>query len=134
MMLDITRKPVVATVSLCAVFFCAWFVFNGSKNLPVGRRVSNVALSSSGRWLAAGTTQGKIAVWDQVHPDAAEQITFPYGSLNDLHFSPDEHVLAIASKDLGIFAPADSAAPRLLRSDHANYGTTRFSLDGQNLL
>ena len=43
-------------------------------------------------------------------------------------------MLAIASEDLGIYTPEASAAPRLLRSDHANYGSARFSLDGQALL
>jgi WD40 repeat protein len=84
--------------------------------------------------LAVGTAQGKITVWDQTHPDAAQQIAFSHGSLNDLQFSPDEHVLAIASEDLGIYTPVALAAPRLLRSDHTNYGSARFSLDGQDLL
>jgi WD40 repeat protein len=133
-MVEIARKPVLVAVSLCAVFLCAWIVFIDSKDPPVDRKVSIVALSSSGRWLAAGTTQGNITVWDHTRHDAPKQIVFPHGSLNDLHFSPDEHVLAIASKDLGIYAPAELAAPRLLRSDHANYGSARFSRDGQNLL
>jgi len=130
----ITRNPVVVAVSLAAVFLCAWIVFIGSKNPRVDRRVSNVASSASGRWLAAGTAQGKIAVWDQTRRDAPRQLAFPRGSLNDLHFSPDEHVLAIASEDLGVYTPAASAAPRLLRSDHANYGSARFSLDSQEIL
>ena len=33
-----------------------------------------------------------------------------------------------------MYAPAESAAPRLLRSDRRNYGSVRFSRDGQNLL
>jgi WD40 repeat protein len=134
MIVEVARKPVVVAVSLCAVFLCAWIVFIDSKNPPVDRKVSNVALSSSGRWLAAGTAHGNITLWDQTRPDAPKQIAFPHGSLNDLRFSPDEHVLAIASEDLGIYTPAESAAPRLLRSDHANYGSARFSRDGQTLL
>ena len=127
-------RPVVVAVSLCAVFLCFCIVFVGSKNPPVDRRVSNLSLSASGRWLAAGTAQGKITVWDQTRPEAPQQITFPYGSLNDLHFSPHEDVLAIAAEDLGIYTLAAPAAPKLLRSDHANYGSVRFSLNGQDLL
>ena len=134
MRVEITRYPVIVAVSFCAVLLSGWIVFIGSKNPPVDRRVSNVALSASGRWLAAGTAQGKITVWDQTRPDAPQELTFPHGSLNDLHFSPDERVLAIASEDLGIYAPAASTASRLLRSDHANYGSARFSLDGQEIL
>jgi WD40 repeat protein len=133
MTVEITRNPVIVAVSLCAVLLCAWIVFIGS-NPPVDRRVSNVALSASGRWLAAGTAQGKITVWDQTRPDTPQQLAFPHRSLNDLHFSPDEHVLAIASEDLGIYTPAARTASRLLRSDHANYGSARFSLDGQEIL
>jgi WD40 repeat protein len=62
------------------------------------------------------------------------QIALPRGSLNDLQFSPDEQELAIASEDLAIYAPSEPAVPRLLRSDRRNYGSARFSLDGQNLL
>jgi WD40 repeat protein len=127
MRVKIARNPVVVAVSLCAVFLCTWIIFIASKNPPVDRRVSNLTLSASGRWLAAGTAQGKITVWDQTHPDTPQQIVFAHGSLNDLHFSPDEHALAIASEDLGIYTPAVPAAPRLLRSDHANYGSVRDS-------
>ena len=130
----ITRIPVVVAALLCVVLLCAWIISIGSKGPPVDRRVSNVALSASGRWLAAGTAQGKITVWDHSRRDAPQQVAFPHGPLNDLHFSPDEHVLAIASEDLGSFAPAASATPRVLRSDRANYGSARFSPDGQDLL
>jgi hypothetical protein len=127
-------EAIVVAVSLSVVFVCAWIVSIASKTPPVDRKVSNVALSSSGRWLAAGTGHGNITVWDQTRPDAPKQIAFPHGSLNDLQFSPDEHMLAIAAEDLGIYAPAEPAAPRLLRSDHSNYGSARFSRDGQDLL
>jgi WD40 repeat protein len=127
-------NPVVVAVSLCAVFLCAWIVFIGWKNPPADRRVSNVALSASGRWLAAATAQGKITVWDQTRPDAPRQFAFPHGSLNDLRFSPNEHVLAIAAEDLGIYDLAKSIGPRLVRSDHEHYGSVRFSRDGLTLL
>ncbi len=131
---EIARKPVVAAVSLCAIFLCAWIVFIDLKNPPVDRRISNVALSSSGRWLAAGTAQANITVWDQMRLDDPRQFAFPRGPLNDLQFSPDEHTLAIASRDLGTYDLSQSAAPRLLRSDHENYGTVRFTRNGKILL
>ena len=131
--MEIARNPVFLAV-LCAVFFCGWIAFIGSRNPPVDRRVSSVALSGTARWLAAGTAQGRITIWDQTRPDAPRQIAFPRGSSNDLQFSPDERALVIAAEDLGICAPAESAAPRLLRSDRANYGGARFSRDGQTLL
>jgi WD40 repeat protein len=54
--------------------------------------------------------------------------------LNDLQFSPDERLLAIAGKDLGLYSLEPSAKPRFLRSDGRNYGTVRFSRDGQTVL
>ena len=128
------RKPVFVTVSLCAVCLCAWVVFIGSHNPPFYRRVLNVSLSGSGRWLGARTAQGKITIWEQARPSAPRQIVFPHGLLNDLRFSPDEHVLAIASEDLGTYTLAGSAPPKILRSDHKDYGSVRFSPDGQTLL
>jgi WD40 repeat protein len=128
------RKTVIVVLFLCGIFLCIWIVFTGAKDPPIDRRVSSVALSSTTRWLAAGTSQGKIAVWDQTSGGAPRQIAFRHGSLNDLQFSPDEHVLAIASGDLGLYTPAESAVPWLLRSDQKNYGSVRFSRDGQNLL
>jgi hypothetical protein len=38
MTMEITRNPVVVTVSLCAVFLFAWMVFIGSKSPPVDRK------------------------------------------------------------------------------------------------
>jgi len=137
MMVETSRRTAVVALSFCVIVLCVLAVFLSSRKPRVDRRVSNVAVSSTGSWLAAGTAQGKITVWNQTNGTAPQQITFstaPYGELNDLRFSPDEHVLAIASGDLGMYAPAESASPRLLRSDHENYGSVRFSRDGQNLL
>src|SRR5215471_2766926 len=86
MIVEITHRPVIVAASLCSVFLYAWIVFIGTKNPPGDRRVSNVALSNSGRFLGAGTAHGEITVWDQAHPDGPKQITFPHGSLNDVHF------------------------------------------------
>jgi WD40 repeat protein len=137
MMVETSRTTVVVAVSFCVIVLCVLAVFVSSRKPRIDRRVSNVAVSSTGSWLAAGTAQGKITVWNHTNGTAPQQITFStalYGELNDLRFSPDEHVLAIASGDLGMYAPAESARPRLLRSDHENYGSVRFSQDGQNLL
>jgi WD40 repeat protein len=131
---QITHKTVIIALLLCGVFLCVWIVFIGSTDPPIDRKISTVALSSTARWLAAGTSRGRITVWDQTGGNGPQQIEFPHGSLNDLQFSPDEHVLAIASGDLGLYAPTESAAPRLLRSDRRNYGSVRFSRDGQDLL
>jgi WD40 repeat protein len=134
MTVETPRRTVLISLSLSAISLCVWIIFIGSRSRPIERRVSNVALSRTGTWLAARTSQGKITVWDRRRGTAPRQIDFPQGWLNDLQFGPDEHLLAIAGRDLGIYAPEQSAGPRLLRSDERNYGTVRFSRDGQTVL
>jgi WD40 repeat protein len=128
------RGTVVIVLALSVISLGAWLVFIGSRNRPIERRVSNVALSRTGRWLAGGTPHGKITVWDRASGTAPRQIDFRQGPLNDLEFSPDETLLAIAGRDLGIYDLGPSAALRLLRSDERNYGTARFSRDGETIL
>ncbi len=131
---ELPRRTVLIALSLSAISLCVWIVFIGSRSRPIERRVSNIALSTTGKWLAAGTSQGKITVWDQGSGTAPRQIDFPRGSLNDLQFDPDERLLAIAAGDLGLYAPEQPAGPRFLRSDGRNYGTVLFSRDGQTVL
>jgi WD40 repeat protein len=128
------RRALLVAFSLSVMFVSGWITFVHSQSPPIERRVSNVALSATGRWLASGTPRGRITIWDQRGGAPPRQFDFPHGPLNDLRFSPDEHLLAIASKDLGIYAPERPAAPQLVRSDEKNYGTVRFSPDGQFLL
>jgi WD40 repeat protein len=119
---------------LSIISFCAWIVFVGSRKPQIERRISNIALSRKARWLAEGTSHGNITVWDRSKGNASRQINFHHGSLNDLQFSPDETLLAIAGTDLGLYNLDKSAAIRLLRSDERNYGTVRFGGDGETLL
>lgn len=124
----------IVAVGLGATLLCAWIVLVDAKAPATDRRLTNVALSPSGRWLAAGNAPGKITIWDQTHREPPKRIAFPHGELNDLQFSPEESVLAIAAADLGMYKLKGSAGPRLLRSDHENYGSARFRPDGQSLL
>jgi WD40 repeat protein len=113
---------------------CAWNAFVSLHKPQIERRISNIALSRTGRWLAGGTSHGEITVWDSEGRTPSRQLDFHQGQLNDLQFSPDDALLAIANNDLGIYDLGQSAALRLLRSDGRYYGTVRFSLDGQSIL
>jgi hypothetical protein len=73
---EITRKVPFVAVSLCLVLLCVWFVFIGLDNPATNRRVANVALSNSGRWLAAGTAKGGITLWDQTRRDPPKQVSY----------------------------------------------------------
>jgi WD40 repeat protein len=127
-------RALLITLSAAAVAAGAGMFFLARKTRPVERRVSNVALSRSGRWIAAGTSQGRISVWDGWADASPRRVEFSHGPLNDLQFSPDEQTLAAAGMDLGLYSREHPAATRWLRSDHRNYGTVRFSRDGQAVL
>lgn len=129
-----SRRTVVIALSFSAIVSCGWIVLLNSRKPQVERRISSIAVSRAGNWLAAATVQGEITVWNERSGGAPHQVAFPYGPLNDIRFSPDGRVLAIASGNLGVYTPAEPAAPRLLRSDNKNYGSVRFSQDGQKLL
>jgi WD40 repeat protein len=128
------RGTVLIALALSVVSLCTWLVFAGSRNGPFDRRVSNIAMSRTGRWLAGGTSQGRIALWDLARGTAPRRIEFRKGPLNDLQFSPDETVLAIAGRDLATYDLERSGALRLLRSDRRNFGTVRFTEHGQTVL
>jgi WD40 repeat protein len=114
------------TRSSSVVFICIWLISLALRDLPVERRISNVTLSRTGKWLAAGTWQGVITIWDQANDTSPRRVASSRGPLNDLQFSAGERLLAIAGRDLGLYDLEGSAAPRLLRSDGRNYGTSHF--------
>jgi len=63
------------------------------------RAFYSVALSGSGRWLAVGTQDNAVHVWDL---DAKKRITALHGHIQgvwDLSFSPDDRTLASSSGD-----------------------------------
>jgi len=122
----------VLAVALTVLY--VWLTLVPSK-LPADRRVVSVAVSTTGRWIAAGTAKGHIALWDQRRPAAPAEFHIERGMLNDLAFSPDEAFLAVAAGRLDLWpTTAPSGPPRPLRSDDRNYGTVRFSSDGRTLL
>ena len=127
-------KTVVIAVSLAVVSACVWMFLPAPRNRPIDRRISNVALSPTGAWIAAGTAQGPVRISNGRPGTARRFIPLGRGPLNDLQFSPDERLLAVAGKDLVLYPLEQPAAPRRLRSDGRNYGTVRFSRDGETVL
>jgi WD40 repeat protein len=127
-------RTVVIAVSLAVVSACVWMLLPAPRNRPMDRRISNVALSPTGAWFAASTAQGPVRISNGQPGTAGGFIPLRRGPLNDLQFSPDERLLAVAGKDLGLYPLTQPAAPRRLRSDGRNYGTVRFSRDGETVL
>ena len=132
--LEVPRNPVLVALVFAVIIIFVWLIFAHSAKLPLERRVSTVAISRTGRWLAAGTARGRITIWDQTSSLGPQELSFTPGELNDLQFSHDEQTLAIAAGNLGLLALTGSATPRLLREDGRNYGSARFSPDDEKLL
>jgi WD40 repeat protein len=98
------------------------------------RRLRVIALSSTGRLLAAGTPSGGVQIWDIQNPASPHKIVDSTGRLNDLRFSRNTEYVAIANRNLTLFPLAREGKPIVVRSDQANYGSVRFSSDGRLLL
>ena len=127
-------KAVAIALSLAVISACVWMFCSAPRNRPMDRRISNVAWSGTGGWIATGTVQGPTTITNGQPGTASWPVTLRRGPLNDLQFSPDERLLAIDGKDLVLYSLEQPAAPRSLRSDGRNYGTVRFSRDGQTIL
>jgi WD40 repeat protein len=98
------------------------------------RAITYVAVSHSGRWLAAGTGSGVIMICDRDKFGSCRTVTGEGGVLNDLRFSPDDRFLAIANEGIQFLAIDQSEHSFALRSDRRNYGTVRFNNTGTELL
>lgn len=61
------------------------------------RHIVRVAVSPSGRWIAAGAASGWIAVFDRETPDTHQRFRGGEGPLRDLRFSRDEQWLIVVN-------------------------------------
>jgi WD40 repeat protein len=125
--------PVLAA-TIALLGSSVWIFLVASKARPEERKITVLALSSKGRWLASGTSAGRICVWDQGRTQPVQEIREDHGSLNDLRFSPDERELAIANGNLILVPIGRPGRVDVLRDDGANYGTARFTDDGRAVL
>jgi hypothetical protein len=125
------RDNIAATVSvlIAAVALAAWSVWSSRQPQSEDVSIVSVAVSKTGQWLAAGTTHGRVAVWNR--DDRSQLLRGDHGTLNDLQFSPDERWLAIADRGLTLRPLDPLEHPLIIRDDNRNYGTVRFSpIDG----
>ncbi|MEO5923983.1 MAG: hypothetical protein ABIR70_09165 [Bryobacteraceae bacterium] len=91
-----TRRYLPIAVFLSAVLsgYLYWWWLVSSDEIAL-RRIVRVAVSKSGRWIAAGTPTGWIGIIDQTHPDVPQRFRGGFGDLRDLRFSKDEAWLMI---------------------------------------
>src|SRR6516164_3595325 len=83
-------------------------------------RIRRLAVSGSGRWIAAGTAKGRVTIWDRRQLRQPRSIQAPHGILNDLQFSPDEESLIIANRRLEVVSVRKPEERRFLRVDDRN--------------
>ncbi len=79
-------------------------IFTVTRAPKPDRTIACVAVSRTGRWIAAGTHAGAITICDQSRLDSCRTVRAGDGVLNDLQFSPDERLLAIADENLRLLA------------------------------
>ena len=122
----------VASALVLACVLCVLVVL--SPHREPSPRLSVLALSSTGRWLAGGTPEGNIRIWDLQAATPPNQAVESTGNLNDLRFSKNDEYLAVANKNITLLPRSSGGEPHIVRADQANYGSVRFSIDGRSLL
>ncbi len=93
-----------------------------------------LAISDTGQWMASGTSNGQIHLCDIRNRIPVCQTFQSIGTLNDLRFSPDDSLLAIADRNIRLIPLAHPDKPLTVQNDTENYGSVRFSSDGHFIL
>jgi len=96
--------------------------------------ITNVAVSSTGRYVAAGTHDGRVTVCVLEGGSSCRTFTNRAGELNDLQFSPDEQFLAIANDNIQLVGVVSGSKSFFVRDDERRYGTVRFNMTGNEIL
>lgn len=93
-----------------------------------------LALASTGNWVAGGTADGAISIWNLKDGRAIKNALGLAGRLNDLRFDAAGKYLAVANRNITLVLLQTLDVQRQIRDDDANYGTVRFSADGRSIL
>jgi WD40 repeat protein len=100
--------------------------------------IAAVAFSGDGRYLAAGS-YGRAVLWDLKAATVVRVLTNVLGAVNDLKFSPDSSLLAVAGGqpsargDIRLFSVADGKLVATLGGHTDVVGSVAFSPDGSLL-
>ncbi|VTS01204.1 wd-40 repeat protein : WD40 repeat-containing protein OS=Singulisphaera acidiphila (strain ATCC BAA-1392 / DSM 18658 / VKM B-2454 / MOB10) GN=Sinac_5385 PE=4 SV=1: PSCyt1: WD40: WD40: WD40: WD40 [Gemmata massiliana] len=109
--------------------------------LPVGPLppVAAVAFSPDGKWLASGV-YGRVTIWDLASAKPAKVLTNVLGAVNDLKFSPNGKLLAVAGGqpsargDLRLFDTTEWKLLHALGGHLDTVSSVSFSGDGSKLV
>jgi WD40 repeat protein len=102
-----------------------------------GRYVSGVAFSQDGRWLAAGTDDGNLQIWDVAGRRRMHAMRVGWAYVSTPAFSPDGKLVAAGTYADGTVTLVDVASGAILSQIQVSMfgcGSVAFSPDGRYLL
>ncbi|MEP6962660.1 MAG: hypothetical protein ABI995_11320 [Acidobacteriota bacterium] len=84
---------VILTALLSAAAYWHW----SEPSPSADHRITRVAVSKTGRWMAAASASGWVGVWERSAPESMGRFRTAQGKVDDLAFSADERWLGIES-------------------------------------
>lgn len=111
------RHSPLFAIFLAAASALAYWEWSTPVDRTPGRRLTAIALSPSGAWIATGNAAGWISVWQPADPDHTTQEFLVEGATpRALAFSGDERLLAVAhSRGLALHSVTALELLRTLR-------------------
>lgn len=101
------------------------------------RYVRGIGFSRDGKWLAAGTDDGQIQIWDLSNRRRRQTIELTGGEVSDPVFSPDGNLVAAGVYGTGTVWVMDVRSGAILghaRVSDLGCGSVAFSPDGKYLI
>ena len=97
-------------ISAAGTDLCFWDVRTGRQTNKLNARsglFSGLALSADGRRLAAGTSDGRITIWDVASHQQVAMLEGHQDSVTQLAFTPDgDHLVSVSKDQLRIWRAA----------------------------
>ena len=93
----------------------------------------SLALSPDKKRLAAGTSSGKVHLWNLESGEHISTLLEVFGSINGLEFSNDGKYLAVGSESLFVVSLTNSRHNMVFRQMHGTVLSSSFSPDGSEV-